>query len=160
MYVVFCSSCSFWWFSINHLSTQTTFCFHVSFEVLITVRKKLSVESNCYISYLKTVVRSGIRTHAYRSRLRPERSALDHSAILTVGLAQFSSFRCISFGFLLKREMTILHVVWNTKCSLSSIETCTLLFVVRVWLLITELWLKWLQFSVGWWYFLRTWLLP
>ena len=28
-------------------------------------------------------VRSGIRTHAYRSRLRPERSALDHSAILT-----------------------------------------------------------------------------
>ena len=108
----------------------------------------------------KVVVRSGIRTHAYRSRLRPERSALDHSAILTVGLAQFSSFRCISFGFLLKREMTILHVVWNTKCSLSSIETCTLLFVVRVWLLITELWLKWLQFSVGWWYFLRTWLLP
>ena len=28
-------------------------------------------------------VRSGIRTHAWRSRLRPERSALDHSAILT-----------------------------------------------------------------------------
>ena len=28
-------------------------------------------------------VRSGIRTHAYISRLRPERSALDHSAILT-----------------------------------------------------------------------------
>ena len=29
-------------------------------------------------------IKSGIRTHAYRSRLRPERSALDHSAILTV----------------------------------------------------------------------------
>ena len=29
------------------------------------------------------VVRSGIRTHAYKSRLRPERSALDRSAILT-----------------------------------------------------------------------------
>ena len=29
-------------------------------------------------------VRSGIRTHAHRSGLRPERSALDHSAILTV----------------------------------------------------------------------------
>ena len=28
------------------------------------------------------VVRSGIRTHAYKSRLRPERSALDRSAIL------------------------------------------------------------------------------
>ena len=28
-------------------------------------------------------VRSGIRTHAHRSGLRPERSALDHSAILT-----------------------------------------------------------------------------
>ena len=31
----------------------------------------------------KLVVRSGIRTHAHRSGLRPERSALDHSAILT-----------------------------------------------------------------------------
>ena len=28
-------------------------------------------------------VRSGIRTHAGRTRLRPERSALDRSAILT-----------------------------------------------------------------------------
>ena len=28
-------------------------------------------------------VRSGIRTHAHRSGLRPERSALDRSAILT-----------------------------------------------------------------------------
>ena len=32
---------------------------------------------------LQKLVRSGIRTHAYRSRLRPERSALDRSAILT-----------------------------------------------------------------------------
>ena len=31
----------------------------------------------------KNIVRSGIRTHAHRSGLRPERSALDHSAILT-----------------------------------------------------------------------------
>ena len=31
----------------------------------------------------KLVVRSGIRTHAHRSGLRPERSALDLSAILT-----------------------------------------------------------------------------
>ena len=30
-----------------------------------------------------TYVRSGIWTHAYKSRLRPERSALDRSAILT-----------------------------------------------------------------------------
>ena len=29
-------------------------------------------------------VRSGIRTHAHRSGLRPERSALDRSAILTL----------------------------------------------------------------------------
>ena len=32
----------------------------------------------------KKFVRSGIRTHAHRSGLRPERSALDHSAILTM----------------------------------------------------------------------------
>ena len=31
----------------------------------------------------KYFVRSGIRTHAHRSGLRPERSALDLSAILT-----------------------------------------------------------------------------
>ena len=35
-------------------------------------------------------VRSGIRTHAYISRLRPERSALDHSAILTVELPRIA----------------------------------------------------------------------
>ena len=35
----------------------------------------------------KTFVRSGIRTHAHRSGLRPERSALDHSAILTYALS-------------------------------------------------------------------------
>ena len=34
-------------------------------------------------STFKKFVRSGIRTHAHRSGLRPERSALDHSAILT-----------------------------------------------------------------------------
>ena len=47
----------------------------------------ISVDDNFYKlkCRLKThSVRSGIRTHAYRSRLRPERSALDHSAILTV----------------------------------------------------------------------------
>ena len=32
------------------------------------------------IYFLKYLVRSGIRTHAYNCRLRPERSALDHSA--------------------------------------------------------------------------------
>ena len=32
----------------------------------------------------KVLVRSGIRTHAHRSGLRPERSALDRSAILTL----------------------------------------------------------------------------
>ena len=44
-----------------------------------------------YVVYLdvmnvirKPFVRSGIRTHAYRCRLRPERSALDRSAILTM----------------------------------------------------------------------------
>ena len=35
-------------------------------------------------------VRSGIRTHAYISRLRPERSALDHSAILTVAFPKIA----------------------------------------------------------------------
>ena len=36
-----------------------------------------------FFLHQKFSVRSGIRTNAHRSGLRPERSALDHSAILT-----------------------------------------------------------------------------
>ena len=36
-----------------------------------------------FFLHQKFSVRSGIRTHAHRSGLRPERSALDLSAILT-----------------------------------------------------------------------------
>ena len=39
-----------------------------------------------------SIVRSGIRTHAYESRLRPERSALDHSAILTYQFCSYSLY--------------------------------------------------------------------
>ena len=35
------------------------------------------------IYFLNYLVRSGIRTHAYSCRLRPERSALDYSATVT-----------------------------------------------------------------------------
>ena len=38
----------------------------------------------CWQNTWKDFVRSGIRTHAHRSGLRPERSALDLSAILTL----------------------------------------------------------------------------
>ena len=40
-------------------------------------------QSNVEHGKMVKIVRSGIRTHAYKSRLRPERSALDRSAILT-----------------------------------------------------------------------------
>ena len=38
------------------------------------------------IYFLKYLVRSGIRNHVYSCRLRPERSALDHSAFLTMSI--------------------------------------------------------------------------
>ena len=38
------------------------------------------------IYFLKYLVSSGIGTHAYICRLRSERSALDHSAMLTMSL--------------------------------------------------------------------------
>ena len=41
----------------------------------------------------KITVRSGIRTHAQRTGLRPERSALDRSAILTYHLLQKRIYR-------------------------------------------------------------------
>ena len=43
-------------------------------------------------------VRSGIRTHAYKSRLRPERSALDRSAILTSVISYDLSYLLILQG--------------------------------------------------------------
>ena len=49
----------------------------------LSAKRKRQIEKDC-------VVRSGIRTHAHRSGLRPERSALDLSAILTE-MTNFSS---------------------------------------------------------------------
>ena len=47
------------------------------------------VEFKMYFKNEKKFVRSGIRTHAHRSGLRPERSALDRSAILTTATISF-----------------------------------------------------------------------
>ena len=44
------------------------------------------------IYFLKYLVRSGIRTHAYSCRLRPEHSALDHSATLTTPIIYFLKY--------------------------------------------------------------------
>ena len=49
----------------------------------------------------KVYVRSGIRTHAHRSGLRPERSALDHSAILTTMRYQLTVVRrCLADSYI------------------------------------------------------------
>ena len=55
------------YFKTTENSMMTMFCFHQRVQIP-----------------KKYFVRSGIRTHAHRSGLRPERSALDHSAILTL----------------------------------------------------------------------------
>ena len=53
-------------------------------RLLFALSKILSGQLNSHgFAITLTNVRSGIRTHAYLRRLRPERSALDHSAILT-----------------------------------------------------------------------------
>ena len=53
-------------------------------RILILLSKNATTAMLPIIYFLKYLVRSGIRTHAYSCRLRPERSALDHSAILTM----------------------------------------------------------------------------
>ena len=73
------------------------------------------------------VVRSGIRTHIYKSRLRPERSALDRSAILTCtwSIAKFVLFlsttfkSCSPFGWQIKPARTT--VSWQNKISRLSV---------------------------------------
>merc|ERR1712121_128728 len=47
----------------------------------------------------KALALSGIRTHAHRSGLRPERSALDRSAILTTALLWVSGEKRTDFQF-------------------------------------------------------------
>ena len=45
------------------------------------------------IYFLKYLLRIGIRNHGYTCRLRPERSALDHSAILTMSITYIYFFK-------------------------------------------------------------------
>ena len=68
--------------SITYYNTHVHKCLHTPAYIV----------SNDYGGFksfwMQKCVRSGIRTHAYKSRLRPERSALDRSAILTCYLLQ------------------------------------------------------------------------
>ena len=69
-------------------------------------------------------VRSGIRTHAYISRLRPERSALDHSAILT------KKYWVIGSGHIFRNNYVFQHVcTFYTFYTLYGLQN-TLLIVV------------------------------
>ena len=71
-------------------------------------QRNLTLSENAYSWVEKRCVRSGIRTHAHRSGLRPERSALDRSAILTVlcictkiyPLSHVDMVGCFSLSFL------------------------------------------------------------
>ena len=57
----------------------------------------------------KVTVRSGIRTHAYKSRLRPERSALDRSAILT----PISKCHCFTINSYSKGVTAVRYGQWH-----------------------------------------------
>ena len=65
------------------------------------------------IQIMKIFVRSGIQTHAHRSGLRPERSALDRSAILTTGLMWVSCEKRPEFGFDVSGKKT-----WRIRVSI------------------------------------------
>ena len=60
-------------------------------------------------------VRSGIRTHAYISRLRPERSALDHSAILTKKECVIGCGHIFRQKNVCVTRLHVLHVLWIAK---------------------------------------------
>ena len=62
---------------------------------------------------LKRSVRSGIRTHAQRTGLRPERSALDRSAILTTALLWVSCEKGADFQFGVDEKKT-----WRIRVSI------------------------------------------
>ena len=73
----------------------------------------------------QTIVRSGIRTHAGKTRLRPERSALDRSAILTRRFLLVyidNSNRSFSFAACLKLFPSIKHFTADHCLMLVSFE--------------------------------------
>ena len=63
------------------------------------------------IYFLKYLVRSGIRTHAYSCRLRPERSALDHSAILTMSITHISFYLIVNNSYLFLPTVSYFNLV-------------------------------------------------
>ena len=84
--------------ALDHFVTQTTptthiFFLHIECRILILLSKKATTAMLPIIYSLKYLVRSGIRTHAYSCRLRPERSALDHSAILTMSITHIYFYK-------------------------------------------------------------------
>ena len=80
----------------------------------------------------KKYVRSGIRTHAGRTRLRPERSALDRSAILT---------DTIRFSIKTQPVFTIRHVLlsqrrpgnWKHRAATSPANSKNIAFSEEMW---------------------------
>ena len=86
----------------------------------------------------RNIVRSGIRTHAWRTRLRPERSALDSSAIVTcteVELKEANQYFLMLFFEVEKRNIVRMGIgthSWRNGLQLdhsglerSAIMTCT-----------------------------------
>ena len=57
----------------------------IDVNIISAVSAKMQSNHFQWQRLIKIPVRSGIRTHAQRTGLRPERSALDRSAILTIG---------------------------------------------------------------------------
>ena len=81
--------------ALDHSAILTTLIFiftnRVSYFNLVI--QKATTAMLPIIYFLKYLVRSGIRTHAYSCRLRPERSALDHSAILTMSITHIYFYK-------------------------------------------------------------------
>ena len=73
-------------------------------------------------------VRSGIWTHAYKSRLRPERSALDRSAILTYFVAE----KCIIFECWVRTVQLTVFQPCTDKQYINQTETVKFLYFIRV----------------------------
>ena len=79
------------------------------------------------ITKKEKIVRSGIRTHAYMSRLRPERSALDRSAILTSSGIKIPHISNISplYGFILSFSLFNFSLSISLPCSPLSVPLFT-----------------------------------
>ena len=81
---------------VDHVAKTSYLSLQIECRILILLScypKNATTAMFPFIYFLKYFVRGAIRTHAYSCTMLPERSALDHTAILTMSITHIYFFK-------------------------------------------------------------------